>query len=130
MSAEVVGSLQVIRFMDGSEQVYTPPRNTLDIRYAACRDHHPACDCREAHLAEDIGELLAERRELLAAFAAELTSHATFPAWTHEPDADFNVCSCTGCRIAQRLRWVRTTFDTEKDRRACRPAPPREEVPF
>ena len=32
-------------------------------------------------------------------------------------------------RIARRVRWVRSSLDTEKDRRACRVVP-REEVPF
>lgn len=137
MSA-VVGPLPVIRFMDGTRQAYTPPRNTLDIRYAACSDHHPACDCREAEFAENFGEFRAERADIVAAFAAELQDHATWPPWSDgSPDAAFNVCSCTGCRIARRVRFVRDSFDTEKDRRACRPAPrghtvidPDCEVPF
>jgi hypothetical protein len=120
VSAELVGPVPVIMFGDGTRQVYDVPRDTMDIRYAACRDHHPACDCREAHHAEDIGEYRAERREIEAAFAAELADHATWPPWTDDPDGAFQVCSCTGCRIARRVRWVRSSFDTEKDRRACR----------
>lgn len=53
MSAALVGPLPVIRFADGSRIAYEPPKNTCDNRYAACRDHHPACDCREALFAED-----------------------------------------------------------------------------
>ena len=129
MSASLVGPLPVILFMDGTRQAYTPPRDTLDNRYAACRDHHPACDCREAEFAENFGEFRAERNDLTAAFAAELADHATWPEWRDGPDAPFQVCSCTGCRIARRVRWVRSSLDTEKDRRACRVVP-REEVPF
>jgi hypothetical protein len=36
---------------------YRPPRNTLDARYAECFRHRVACDCREAHMAEDRDEL-------------------------------------------------------------------------
>jgi hypothetical protein len=130
MSAELVGPVPVIRFMDGTQQAYTPPRDTMDIRYAACKDHHPACDCREALFAEDFGEFQGERKEVMAAFAAELAGHATWPSWQSDPDGPFQVCSCTGCRIARRVRWVRDSIDTEHDRRACRYVTPQEEVPF
>jgi hypothetical protein len=36
---------------------YRAPRNTLDPRWEACRDHRTACDCREAEAAEETGEL-------------------------------------------------------------------------
>ena len=130
MSADLVGPLPVIRFQDGTRQAYTPPRNTCDIRYAVCRDHHPACDCREALIAEDYGEFRAERADVEKAFAAELAGHATWPTWREDIDAPFQVCSCTGCRIARRLWWPRSPIDTDNDRRACRVTPPREEVPF
>lgn len=130
MTVDLVGPVPTIRFMDGSRQPYDPPRNTLDIRYAACRDHHPACDCREALFAEDLGEFRAERRDVEAAFAAELADHATWPPFRDDIDAPFQVCSCTGCRIARRLWWPRSPMDTHKDRRACRVTPPQEEVPF
>ena len=71
-TAELVGPVEVIRFMDGSTQVYTPPRDSMDIRYAACRDHHPACDCREAALAEHRNDSAWERRQLLDVFASTL----------------------------------------------------------
>lgn len=38
---------------------YRPPRDTTDPRYAACTRHWVACDCREAHMAEDRAELRA-----------------------------------------------------------------------
>lgn len=59
MSA-VVGPLRQIRFRDGSTQVYDPPRDTRDLRYVGCADHRPACDCREAEMAERITEMRAE----------------------------------------------------------------------
>jgi hypothetical protein len=49
----IVGPLPTITFRDGARQAYSPPRDTCDNRYAACTDHHPACDCREALFAED-----------------------------------------------------------------------------
>lgn len=52
----LVGPLPRITFRDGSKQVYDIPPNTCDPRYSACSDRHPACDCREAHMAEDRGE--------------------------------------------------------------------------
>lgn len=39
---------------------YRAPRNTMDPRWEACRDHHVACDCREAEWAEQLAELRAE----------------------------------------------------------------------
>lgn len=130
----LVGPLPTIRFQDGTRIAYTPPPHTLDIRYAVCTDHHPACDCREAELAENAGELRGELDGIKAAFATELQDHATWPAWTGDPDASFNVCSCTGCLIARRIRFIRDSHDTERERRACRPSPPspqqQEDVPF
>jgi hypothetical protein len=120
MSTDLVGPLPVIMFGDGSRQAYDSPRDTMDIRFAVCRDHHPACDCREAEFAEHHHEFCAERREIEAAFGAVLAGHATWPRWTGDPDASFDVCSCTGCVIARRVRWIRSSSDTEQDRRACR----------
>jgi hypothetical protein len=130
MSAELVGPVPVITFADGTRQPYDVPRNTLDIRYAACTDHHPACDCREALQAENLSEYRGDAKAVEAAFAAELQDHATWPTWySGDPDAQFQVCQCSGCRIARRVRWVRSPWDTDKDRRACRPDP-EVEVPF
>ena len=134
MTTALVGPVPTIRFMDGSRQAYDVPRDTLDIRYVTCADHHPACDCREAEFAESFGEFRGERDLIKSAFAAELQDHATFPPWIDDgPDAEFNVCSCSGCRIARRIRFMRSPSDTERDRRACRlrrPQPQQEEVPW
>ena len=55
-TSALVGPLRQITFQDGTKLVYTPPRDTLDPRYRACARHHPACDCREAELSEQIHE--------------------------------------------------------------------------
>ena len=136
MTAVVVGPVPTIRFVDGTRQAYDPPRNTLDIRYAACTDHHPACDCREAEISETFGEFRGERDALTKAFATELADHATWPPYGESRDRAFQVCSCTGCRIARAVYWPRTPLDTERDRRGCCPVPPAnldanpDEVPF
>lgn len=52
----LVGPLPTVAFADGSRIAYDCPKDTLDNRFAACRDHHVACDCREAVFAEDAGE--------------------------------------------------------------------------
>jgi hypothetical protein len=109
MSAELVGPLPVIGFMDGSTQAYTVPRDTMDIRYAACRDHHPACDCREAHLAEDIHEYRTMYRELEQAVLAAISGHQTY-AYTGPSDTGwqgkdvFGQCKCQACGIARAAR--------------------------
>jgi hypothetical protein len=58
---------------------YLPPRGgTLDPRYAACTKHWVACDCREAHMAEDRAEIRAhitENRRYGDAVRAVLTLH-------------------------------------------------------
>lgn len=112
MSAELVGPLPVIRFMDGTRQAYAPPRSTCDIRYAACKDHHPACDCREAHLAEDIAEYRAMYRELEQAILDAIKGHQTY-AYTGPSDTgwrgddEFGQCKCPACVIARaaRIGW-------------------------
>jgi hypothetical protein len=106
MSGELVGPLPVIRFMDGSTQAYTPPRNTCDIRYAACSGHHPACDCREAELAEDIAEYRAMYREVEQVILTAIKGHQTY-AYTGVSDAGwtgddkFGQCKCPACMIAR-----------------------------
>jgi hypothetical protein len=106
VSGQLVGPLPVIRFADGSRQAYTPPRNTCDIRYAVCKDHHPACDCREAHLAEDIGEYRMMFRQLEDAILAAIKGHQTY-AYTGQSDTGwsaedkFGQCKCPACVIAR-----------------------------
>jgi hypothetical protein len=76
-----------VRFADGSTSDYTPPFMTVDPRYAACTDHHVGCDCREAHLREDILEYKNEEQVWRAA-AEEIVGE-------HEQET----CMCTGCQI-------------------------------
>lgn len=76
--------------------VYSVPRNTLDPRYRTCRDHHVACDCREAELAEQINELRMELRDVREAIDAVLVGHLTDNYVGQTP------CQCTGCQIARR----------------------------
>ncbi|KPM55803.1 hypothetical protein ACG83_11060 [Frankia sp. R43] len=63
-----------IRFKPGTSQAgatgYDVPKSTLDPRYAACSDHHVACDCREAEHAETVAELIAELQEYRRVFEA------------------------------------------------------------
>lgn len=106
MSGQLVGPVPVIRFMDGSRQAYEPPRDTCDIRYAACKDHHPACDCREAEMAEQIAEYRAMLRELEHAILAAIKGHQTY-AYTGASDTGwsaedgFGQCKCQACEIAR-----------------------------
>ncbi|MEU9888646.1 hypothetical protein [Sphaerisporangium sp. NPDC051011] len=79
------------------------PKNTLDPRYAACIQHRTACDCREASVAEELGELRAEMGEVRQAFEEMLRGHAT---WVEGADGQWDKrlqCQCTGCEIARRL---------------------------
>lgn len=122
---ELVGPLPPIRFHDGTVQGYRVPTSTLDPRYSLCSDHHPACDCREAMLAEDRSEYRSMLRGAEQAAAEVLAGHATW-AWTAEGEVDWaRRCSCTGCQIA-RIAHLRTSG--EQDVPAYRPTdwePPR-----
>lgn len=111
----LVGPVPTIRFHDGTRIAYEPPRDTCDNRCAACRDHHPACDCREAHLAEDIGEYRAMLRGIERAFREVLRDHATW-AFIKDTDGwDFERrCQCTGCQLA-RSEHLRSMWDQEHD---------------
>jgi hypothetical protein len=106
VSAALVGPLPVITFADGTRQAYTPPRNTMDIRYAVCSDHHPGCDCREALLAEDIGEYRMMLRDVEQAILAAIKGHQTY-AYTGQSDTgwsaedEFGQCKCPACVIAR-----------------------------
>lgn len=64
MTGSALAVLAQIRFHDGTKVPYDVPRHTGDIRFALCSDHHPACDCREAELAENLAELRSEMHEI------------------------------------------------------------------
>jgi hypothetical protein len=85
----LVGPLPTIRFMDGTAVVYTPPRDTCDLRAFVCSDHHPACDCREAEWAEQRTEWrlsASEARQTEQALEAVGKLHRSISAALRRPD--------------------------------------------
>ena len=103
MTREVVGPLSTISFRDGTRQAYTVPRNTMDPRYPLCANHHPACDCREAELAENLAEYRGMLKSAEEAAKDILAGHATW-AYEQAPDGTDRLvgCMCTGCQIVRR----------------------------
>lgn len=102
--AVVVAEGDRIRFQDGTQLIYTPPRDTIDPRYDACTDHHVACDCREAEHQEWQSEASGYNRLMREVFARVLADHQTrvvlsdpFTDPTNKP------CMCTGCQIAREI---------------------------
>ena len=85
----------LVYFNDGPavpEIRYRPPGDTTDPRYAACRQHRVACDCREAHMAEDRAEMRSYRDQadrLEQGVDAVLALHAGPDEWGR--------CSAPGC---------------------------------
>lgn len=121
MTGEIVGPVPrppgVVAFYGGNPGLdgwgptghvaYTPPRDTLDPRYAACRDHRVACDCREAMFAEDRAEWRAEGKLISETFDRILAGHRVR---TYDDTAP---CQCTGCQIARAASiYVRTADRT------------------
>lgn len=106
MSGALVGPLRPVRYTTGPTQWHDLPRNTLDIRYSACGNHHLACDCREAMLAEDIGEYRAMYRDLEQAIIDAIKGHQTWAYTTvgeygTTVDDEFAQCKCPVCEIAR-----------------------------
>lgn len=66
---------------------YRVPRHTSDPRWAACRVHHPACDCREAEQAELIAEYRYE-----AGHRQILVERMRAMARLHRPAGDRLMC--------------------------------------
>lgn len=104
---------------------YRVPANTCDPRYRACTDHHVACDCREAELAEDIGELRAEFNLIRDAARRALANHQLHQL--HQPHGlrrwergAVPLCLCSGCVIAREtsalLGWDAVDFETGRVR--------------
>ncbi|MEU0465072.1 hypothetical protein ABZ215_13800 [Amycolatopsis sp. NPDC006131] len=125
MSGELVGPVPTIYFHGGPggartvhRQAYEVPRNTLDPRFAACTEHHPACDCREAVLAEEQGELRAELTMLYRAVRTVLAGHRT---WDWDDDRANrpglwlgdgpNACQCSGCKLVRTARVPVSSVD-------------------
>lgn len=120
-STALVGPLPTITFGGGpgdffhrARQAYDVPRDTRDPRYPVCVEHHPACDCREAELAEEIGELRMVIKQLEDAVRTVLAGHRVIDwdqPW-HETRRGRGglACQCTGCQIARRvdlsLSWI------------------------
>lgn len=101
MTAELVGPLPTIRFYDGTKVAYEVPRDTLDPRFKACREHRPACDCREAEMAEQISEFRSELEAVRRAAREVLAGH---PTWAYEdgPNGERDIgCQCSGCRLVR-----------------------------
>jgi hypothetical protein len=120
VSKALVGPLPTIRFRDGTVAAYTPPVHTGDPRWAACTEHRPGCDCREAELAEQIAELRAYLKDAETAAAEVLAGHPTW-AWSTDPTTGEQrdvSCRCTGCQIARaahlRTMW-RITQELEQN---------------
>lgn len=105
MSA-VVGPLRRVWFNDGmtNPRYYDLPKNTLDPRYEACADHHPACDCREATIAEDRAELVAEHKAMSKAILDAIKGHQTYAATPDGFRDEFGMCKCPACGIARAAR--------------------------
>lgn len=100
---------------------YRPPRDTCDPRYAACREHRVACDCREAHMAEDRQEMRAYRND---ADRAEQGIEAVLAL--HAGPNDWGRCSAPGClnthpcptrNLLAPLSW-RERFETTRETRS------------
>ena len=104
----LVGPLRPVRYANGATRWHDLPRNTMDIRYAACASHHLACDCREALMAEDIAEYRAMFRELEQVILAAIKGHNTY-AFTGTDDSgwsgvdEFAQCKCQACVIARSV---------------------------
>jgi hypothetical protein len=125
-STALVGPVSRVWFVDGSFLPFTPPRDTCDIRYAACREHRTACDCREAQFAERVREQAMELREINAVIGEVLKGHPTFApvdfldAFQDVADESGPVCRCTGCVIVRDLyrRHVATRSPSQQWREA------------
>lgn len=101
MSADLVGPLRAVRYVTGPTVWRDLPRNTLDIRYVACGNHHLACDCREAERAEEIGEHRAMYREVESVILAAIKGHSTYGFTAGGFEDELAECKCAACGIAR-----------------------------
>lgn len=108
MSGALVGPLPTITFYGAGEeyvtQAYEVPRNTCDLRARLCTDHHPACDCREALLNENLHEHIYEWKLLRDVARNALQGHQLrHPLGTNGYRArqTDSLCLCSGCVIAR-----------------------------
>lgn len=88
---------------------YEVPANTCDPRYRQCTEHHVACDCREAELAEVIGELRSEWRYVREAVRRALAGHQVdYPLGLSDIRRySFPLCLCSGCVIERTAHVLR-----------------------
>ena len=87
---------------------YLPPSNSMDPRYAACRVHWVACDCREGHMAEDRAELryyAAENRRFEDAIDAVLALHGQGESGACSDPACFGRYPCPTRNLLAPLSW-------------------------
>lgn len=117
MSKALVGPLPTIRFHDGTKLVYAVPRNSCDVRYRRCQQHHPACDCREAEHAEQFGEYRSMIQDSARAAARLLVGHRVKDYsdldrrtraeigdelwWRYCHGGGPLACQCTGCQLVR-----------------------------
>jgi len=133
-STELVGPMQRIVFVPPSSyrsraavvrMVPRLPRDTMDPRVPLCWDHHTACVCREALLAENLQEVSGEWKALRSALEKRIAGHPTYvdpdtdaaydcryrqlnPWVGHGPAQDdrieYRECSCIGCQVWREAR--------------------------
>jgi len=121
----VVGALRRVWFNDGmtNPRYYDLPKSTLDPRYETCADHHPACDCREATIAENHDELLSENRAMYRAIREAVKGHMTYAADAYGMPDEFAMCKCAACGIARKAHvgyWEWKAAREANDARAAR----------
>jgi hypothetical protein len=111
--------------------IYAPPRDTMDPRWAACLDHHVACDCREAEWAERLADMTNELRYQSDAAWRALQGHqVAYPR--DEYPGTWPLCLCSGC-VIHRECWLLPPNAIDHRTGRVRPAPDGgagEEVPF
>lgn len=96
MSGELVGPLRRVYYNGGVRGTYDLPKSTFDLRFTACADHHLACDCREADIAEAWAEHRDEINILYNAILDAIKGHNTYAL------DQFAMCKCPACGIARK----------------------------
>jgi len=114
VTAELVGPLRPVFYATGVTEWHDLPRDTMDIRYSACGNHHLACDCREALLAENEGEYRSELARLEKIILAAIKGHSTWESIDGYPD-EFGRCKCPACDIARAARVGRAQWTADRE---------------
>lgn len=109
MAGEVAGSatIHIGPRRAGVDILYTPPKDTRDPRYAACVDHHVACDCREALWSENENEWRMERALMVKVFDRFIGDHSTDIMGAPNPHTGERdrACQCMGCQIYRAMHY-------------------------